>query len=245
MALSMTPDSDRAAVDRAAHLARGAELRALLVPAARLLLGALLLALLVRSLLVEPFAISSGSMSPGLEPGDFIFVDKSAYGWGRASLPLAPQLPGDRGTRLLAREAGYGDVVVFAIPGEQDFVKRVIARGGDRVALSAGRVILNGTPLPCVPLGGGLCRETVPGGKSHLVRETGDGALATFAEIRVPPGHYFVLGDNRDASADSRVPRSQGGVGLVSDAELLGQARRIFFSAGPGPRWERIGARID
>ncbi len=231
---------------RDVHEAEGARLSAIIVPAAKTVLGGLLIAVLLRTFVLEPFAIPSGSMSPGLEAGDFIFVDKMAYGWSRAALPFSDTLPaGEEPRRLLPRPVGTGDVIVFAGPGGQDYVKRVIGRSGDRVALSGGRLLLNGKPVPCTPLGQSLCREVLPNGSSHVVRENGSSTLSDFPETTVPSGHYFVLGDNRDASADSRVARADGGVGLVSDAEILGRAQRIFFSARGGVHWQRIGQRIE
>jgi signal peptidase I len=199
----------------------------------------------IRAFVVQPFAIPSGSMSPGLEAGDFVFVDKRAYGWTIASLPLTPRDDGTDDSRVAGRAVQRGDVIAFVGADGRDYVKRMVGTGGDLVELRRGLLILNGTPAPCVPLGGGLCRETLPNGHSHVVRSDGSSPLADFAPIRVPDGQYFVLGDNRDASADSRVPRAQGGVGLVADGQVIGRAARIFFSAtGDGVRWERIGKPI-
>jgi signal peptidase I len=244
--LKSPPGAGRPESAREAHEAAGARLSAIVTPAAKLVLAALVLALLVRTLVVEPFAIPSGSMSPGLEAGDFIFVDKMAYGWSRSSLPLRdPEASGEAFVRVNPRPVLRGDVIVFAGPGGQDYVKRVIGVAGDRVELARGRLLVNGTTVPCRAIGNGLCREVLPGGASHAIRDNGRSSLATFPEIGVPAGHYFVLGDNRGASADSRVPRAAGGVGLVASHEVLGRAQRIFFSARDGVHWDRIGQRID
>lgn len=234
-----------AAQPRPAH--SGPEPASSLGSAVKLIALALVLALGLRTFVVQPFAIPSGSMSPELEPGDFIFVNKMAYGWSAASFPFAGASPGDGANqgRVNAKPVHPGDVIVFAGPEGRDFVKRVIARGGDRIGLVDGRVVLNGRPLPCAPLGNGLCRETLPGGASHAVRSTADGPLADWPEIIVAPGHFFVMGDNRDASADSRVPRGAGGIGLVAEDEVLGRAERIFFAAHDGIRWDRIGRAVD
>ena len=187
-------------------------------------------------------------MSPTLRPGDFVLVDKRAYGWSLASLPLAPPLMRPDGTvagRLRPVPVEPGDVIAFVGPDGRDYVKRVIARGGDRVSLAAGVLYLNGRSMPCVPAIDGLCRETLPNGASHLIRSDGTGQTASFPDLVVPDGHYFVLGDNRDASADSRVPRSEGGVGLVPDAQVIGRAARILMSVDEDVRWDRVGHRID
>jgi signal peptidase I len=219
-----------------------------LAGALKLVGAALLLALVVRAFVVQPFAIPSGSMSPELEPGDFLFVDKSAYGWSLASLPLASGLINDPALlerRLFARPARPGDVIVFVSPEGQDYVKRLVAGGGDRVRLDGGLLVVNGLPVPCTPLGDGLCRETLANGASHVVRSDGSGPLATMAEMVVPAGHYFVLGDNRDRSADSRLTRAEGGVGLVPEGRVIGRASRLFFSVGETVRWDRIGQVVD
>jgi signal peptidase I len=238
---------------REAHIDAGARLAAALWPVLKLVAIALACALVVRVLVAQPFAIPSGSMAPTLEPGDFVLVDKRAYGWSLASLPLAPPLMRPDGTvapRVGARPIEPGDVIAFVGPDGRDYVKRVIGRGGDRVALQGGVLRLNGRALPCVPQSDGLCRETLPNGQSHLIRSNGTGPRARFAELLVPDGHYFVLGDNRDASADSRVPRSDGGVGLVPDAQVIGSAAWVFLSVNresgrDGVRWGRVGRRID
>ncbi|MCG2840981.1 signal peptidase I [Sandaracinobacter sp. RS1-74] len=248
--LSTPPDSaaDRMETERLAHRLSGERLAARLARFARLLGAALVAALLIRVFLVQPFAIPSGSMSPMLEAGDFVFVDKAAYGWSMASLPLSTLLSPDEadGGRLFGRDVKAGDVIVFVSPGGQDYVKRMVAEGGDRVAMRGGQLVLNGRAVPCVPQGGGLCRETLPGGASHLIRSDGRGPFSDMPEITVPMGYYFVLGDNRDNSADSRLSRADGGVGLVPDAHVIGRASRIFFSAHEGGmRWNRIGQAID
>jgi signal peptidase I len=241
---------------RAAHLSAGERLSAALWPALRLVAAALAIALVVRILIAQPFAIPSGSMAPTLEPGDFVAVDKRAYGWSLASLPLAAPLMRPEGMavgRLGAKAVEPGDVIAFVGPDGRDYVKRVVAVGGDRVSLQGGVLHLNGRAFPCVPETagqregqlGGLCRETLPNGQGHLIRSNGTGPTATFPELLVPDGHYFVLGDNRDESADSRVPRSDGGVGLVPDAQVMGRAARIFLSVDGGIRWDRVGRAID
>ena len=239
---------EKAEEARLQHLQTGERLASRLGVVFRYVGAALLISIAIRTFLVQPFAIPSGSMSPLLEAGDFVLVDKAAYGWTLASLPLAGALSTDDNgdaRRLFAKPVNAGDVIVFVSPGGQDYVKRMVASGGDRVAMRGGALILNGRMVDCVALGGGLCRETLPGGASHVVRSDGSGPLSDMGEITVPAGHYFVLGDNRDDSADSRLSRAEGGVGLVPDINVIGRASRIFFSAHEGIRWSRIGQAID
>lgn len=233
---------------REAHAAAGQRLARQLGGIFRLLTAALLISLAIRSFLVQPFAIPSNSMSPLLKAGDFVFVDKAAYGWTLASLPLAGAIGADEGNghrRLLGKTVNAGDVIVFVSPDGQDYVKRMVASGGDRVEMRKGQLVLNGRAVPCMPVGEELCRETLPNGASHVVRSNGSGLLSDMTELSVPPGHYFVLGDNRDNSADSRLSRAHGGVGMVPDENVIGRASRIFFSSNDGVRWARIGQAID
>lgn len=233
---------------RVEHQLAGARLSEAVWPVVRMVAAALLMALVIRVAVAQPFAISSGSMAPTLQQGDFVLVDKQAYGWSLAALPLSAPLTRPQGTatgRIAARPVEPGDVIAFVGPDGRDYVKRVIGRGGDLLELRAGVLHLNGTVISCRPLPKGLCRETLPGGGSHVIRSDGTGANSSFGPLQVPDGHYFVLGDNRDASADSRMSRSDGGVGLVPDGQVMGRASRIFLSVGDGIRWDRIGNRID
>lgn len=250
---------ERIEAAREAHLASGERLAQTLGHGFRLVILAIAIALTVRTLLFQPFSIPSQSMNPLLEAGDFLFVDKSAYGWSRASLPFSLSHDGilQNGPReverLMGRIPEAGDVIVFAGPvrPSPDYVKRVIARGGDRVALENGRVVLNGLPLPCVSESPHLCREQLPNGTSYLVFKDSDGPLANTREILIPPGYIFVLGDNRGDSIDSRVDQTMGGIGLVHENHVIGRVMRIFFSLSPQGnltdliRWERIGLAIE
>lgn len=253
-------DADLYETAREAHRASGERLAHQIAHALKLMLAAVVVALVVRILFFQPFSIPSGSMSPALETGDYVFVNKAAYGWSRASFPFVslvddPTLPklesyAWKQRRLFGSQPAQGDVIVFVGPrsGTNDYVKRVIARGGDRVSLVAGRVVVNGLAIPCDPVGGRFCRERLPDGRSYVVEDDRLGPLSNFGEIEIPPGYLFVLGDNRGDSVDSRVNTADGGIGLVPEDHVIGRAARIFFSIEPKPgrgvRWNRIGLTI-
>lgn len=240
--------ADDIARARHAHERSGARLATRIGDAARFVGAAFLIALVIRSFIIQPFIIPSRSMSPLLQPGDFVLVNKAAYGWSLASLPLAGPVATDRelsGWRLAGRAVQPGDVIVFISPEGRDYVKRMIAGPGTRVAMRHGQLLLNGVAIGCRPVSADSCRETLPNGSSHIVRSNGSGPFSDMAQIIVPKGHYFVLGDNRDHSADSRLSRADGGVGLVEDTNVLGRAVFIFFSMNHGVHWNRIGKRLD
>lgn len=180
---------------------------------------------------------ASASMTPAVTPGDLVVVSRFSYGLSRWSydwfeLPIAGRWPDWRPRR--------GDVVILRPPGRDDeiFLKRVVALAGETVEMREGRLVIDGAvvarePAPLTtPAGLGLTRrvdawiETLPGGRRVRILETdGDaGPNDTFAEIRVPAGHVFVLGDNRDNSVDSRQPVAQGGFGPVPLERLIGRA---------------------
>jgi len=183
-------------------------------------------------------------MEPTLLIGDELLATKYAYGYSAASLPAFVVLPTTE--RYLGALPQRGDVVVFRWPGDrsQVWVKRVIGLPGDRVALNNGRVSINGTPVGLRAEGAGEVEiedgskmpaarfvETLPGDREHLIfKLTANNPLDNIPETVVPPGHLFVMGDNRDNSADSRVPLSEGGVGLLPVANLVGRVDGIVGS---------------
>jgi signal peptidase I len=223
----------------------------------KVIVQALLIALVIRTLLFQPFNIPSGSLIPTLLIGDYLFVSKYAYGYSHFSLPsfldLEPQLmPG----RIFASQPKRGDVIVFKLPrdGETDYIKRLIGLPGDKIQMIHGRLYINGTivertPLPPYTTQGHFGApvevphylETLPGGVKHeIIQLDGDnGYYGNTPVYEVPPDHYFMMGDNRDNSTDSRVSPENGGVGYVPFENLIGRAEIIFFSVkDEEPAWE-------
>lgn len=210
---------------------------------------AVCLALLIRSLFLEPFNIPSGSMKPTLQVGDYLFVNKPAYGYSRYSFPLgiAP-IEG----RAWAKEPQRGDVIVFKLPTNTsiDYIKRVIGLPGDTIQVIGGRLFINGkqvhremTQMRRIEEMGRTVTvkeylETLPGGTTHLIFEEGDRyPLDDTKLFKVPAGHYFVMGDNRDNSQDSRV---ESLVGFVPFENIVGRADFIFFSVKEGSQLLKI-----
>lgn len=196
-----------------------------------------------KTAIAEPFYIPSGSMEPTLLIGDELLATKYAYGYGTASLPNFVVIPNT--SRLMGALPQRGDVVVFRYPGDwsQTWVKRVIGLPGDRVALHDGRLSINGEPVAIRPAGTGESEgedgatikaarfiETLPGNREHAIFKFGANRYDNFPETVVPPDHLFVMGDNRDNSADSRVPLSDGGVGMLPVANLVGRVDGIIGS---------------
>jgi signal peptidase I len=210
----------------------------------------LLLVLVLRSFLFEPFRIPSGSMMPTLVEGDFIFVNKFVYGL---------RLPVLNNKFVEIGEPERGDVVVFKLPSDPsvNYIKRVVGLPGDIVHYEQGskRLTINGEPIDVELLGDYVVEDGKRDPRYELAVEMlGDhehellltrGRLSIGGTYEVPPGHYFVMGDNRDDSRDSRFP----GVEFIPDNRLVGKAVRIWMNwrrpSEGGPRWGRIGQSID
>lgn len=251
----------------------------------RFLLLLFLVALILRSFIVAPFSIPSGSMLPTMMIGDYLFVAKWPYGYSRFSLPFGI---GSFDGRILADAPERGDIAVFRYPGdgEDDYVKRVIGLPGDTIQMRDGALWLNGEEVPRVRVADYLMpmspnspcrtvvpesarvvtdeeghrscaferyRETLPGGRSYYVLDQMDGIADDTPVHVVPDGHYFMMGDNRDDSLDSRFALAAEGVGYLPADYLIGEALIIFFSTDgsaewlapwtwvSAARWQRIG----
>ncbi len=217
---------------------------------------AVLLALFIRTFFFEPFNIPSGSMLPSLQIGDYLFVSKTSYGYSEHSLPLG--LVDFKG-RAFDKKPQRGDVIVFKRPTDTriDFIKRLIGLPGDRIQVRSGRLYINskmvereavGMQRVASPEGGNESImeyiETLPNGVMHRIYEESDsGPLDNTDEYVVPANHYFMMGDNRDNSQDSRV---MDVVGYVPSENLVGRADIIFFSidetANIFKPWTWVGA---
>ena len=200
---------------------------------------AIFIALIIRSFWLEPFRIPSGSMYPTLQVGDYLFVSKYTYGYSRYSFPAG--LPLFKG-RIFYSEPQRGDIVVFKFPKNPhtDFIKRIIGLPGDTIQVKEGRLYINGEQIERkekeryiideyvgVPEFYHQYEETLPEGKIHRIIEMSDEEriVDDTEEFIVPEDSFFVMGDNRDRSDDSRIS-----VGFVPKENLVGKARFIFFS---------------
>jgi signal peptidase I len=207
---------------------------------------ALLIALFLRVIFFQPFTIPSASMEPNLYVGDYIIVSKYAYGWSHHSIPFSPPL--FRG-RIMEKAPKRGDIIVFKLPrdGHTDYIKRLIGLPGDRIQMRNGLLYINDKLVPRkaeppVPKEAAYdpdehaerFQETLPGGLKIMTQDFGpDGELDNTDVFVVPEGYYFFMGDNRDNSADSRLP-SAVGVGFVPAENLVGKAEIILLSWNEG-----------
>ena len=223
---------------------------------------AFVIALSVRTLLFQSFSIPAGSMVPTLLVGDYVFVSKYAYGYSRFSLPFSPALFSGR---IFGSGPKRGDVVVFRLPRDQqtDFVKRVVGLPGEHIQMKDGQLYIDDKPVARERLPdyvGDACgtestgrvrrwRETLPNGTSYETLDCVDNGFFDNTQVyTVPPGQYFMLGDNRDNSTDSRVLSQLGYIPLEN---LIGRVEMIFFSREAGDngaastiRDERIGTMV-
>jgi signal peptidase I len=202
--------------------------------------GGLVIALVLRVLLFEPFTIPSASMEPGLLTGDYVVTSKWDYGWSRHSIPFSPPLW--RG-RVLFHQPQRGDVVVFKLPRDTTvtYVKRIIGLPGDRVQVKGGVAFVNGRPIARTAAGPaddpdqpGLVvqqfREARADGHPYVTFDEGPGHDGDDTGVYiVPADHYFMMGDNRDNSLDSRWPKELG-VGFVPAENIIGKARFVMLS---------------
>jgi signal peptidase I len=231
----------------------------------KVIIQALLLAMVIRTVAFQPFTIPSGSMMPTLLVGDYIFVNKFAYGYSRYSMPFSPDLFSGR---ILSSEPERGDVIVFRLPTDPDvdYIKRLIGLPGDRIQMINGVLQLNGQPVSKMADGTftsdyrldpgsdvPVFRETLDNGKTYDTLDQSPVSRGdNTREFIVPEGHYFFMGDNRDNSLDSRFD-----VGYVPAENLVGRASMIFFSLGndtsfreiwkwpSNMRWDRLFKVVD
>ena len=209
------------------------------VPSIAIALG---LVLAVRTVVAEPYHVPSPSMVPTLLVGDQLIASKFAYGYGKYSSPIG-LLP-DFSGRLFGHAPERGDVVVFRLPRDPatTYVKRLIGLPGDRIQMRQGRLYINDAMVPRRATGtfdgGQRYVETLPGGREHEIVEMSDADQQDDTPVFVVPDrHYFMMGDNRDNSLDSRIAPAAGGVGFVPEENLVARADRLLFSHDPSVGW--------
>jgi signal peptidase I len=209
-----------------------------------------LIAIVIRTFFFQPFNIPSASMEATLLVGDYLFVEKFSYGYSRYTFPFGGWPFGDKMQgRYFAHEPTRGDVIVFKYPQDNstDFIKRLIGMPGDTIQMKQGTLYINDKAVPKKRIADYIetidgeqhhvpqYEETLPEGKTYKVLDRDpEGALDTTEAFHVPAGHYFMMGDNRDNSDDSRAA-----VGYVPAENLEGKAEIRFFSTDGSARvWE-------
>jgi len=203
------------------------------------ILLAIFIALIIRSFIVEPFNIPSGSMKPNLLVGDFIFVSKWSYGYSKHSLPFSiPLIP----KKIFSKLPKRGDVAVFKTPynNRTDYIKRIIGLPGDKIQMLNGEIIINNNLIVRKKINDFV--DINKQGNTKRLRKykeyfydleievldlIDNGVVDNTNVYLVPKNHFFVMGDNRDNSQDSRFLNS---VGYVPLENLVGKAQFIFFS---------------
>ena len=203
------------------------------------IISALFIAIIIRSLIVQPFYIPSSSMEPTLLIGDRIFVSKYTYGFSKHSFPFSPNI---LTKRLFYNEPKQGDLVVFKTPSDNrtDYIKRLIALPGDEIQFVDGSIFINNKEINRKKINkkkyvrcGKFTFETntylesLPNGSKHIAVYNKAGTMMNTKKFKVPQNHFFLLGDNRDCSKDSRYLDA---VGYVNYINLVGKAQIIFFS---------------
>jgi signal peptidase I len=207
--------------------------------------------LVVRTVVAEPYSVPTPSMVPTLLVGDQLVGAKYAYGYSKYSLPIG-HMPGVEG-RLFGHAPERGDVVVFRLPRDPSttYVKRLIGLPGDRIQMRDGRLYINGEIVPRREVGpygrDTLYIEALPSSsgaapREHEIIEISDAQRHDNTDVYVvPEGHYFMMGDNRDDSLDSRIPADEGGVGFVPAENLVARVDRLLVSRDPEVGWLDIG----
>jgi len=213
----------------------------------RVIFHALVIAIIIRTFLFQPFNIPSGSMKDTLLVGDYLFVSKYSYGYTHYSIPFSPPLFHGR---IFGSQPNRGDVVVFRLPKDDsvDYIKRVIGLPGDKIQMINGLLYINGTAVKRERVKDFVdddegnvhvkqWRETLPNGVSYTTLDLVENSFADNTPVyTVPADHYFMMGDNRDNSTDSRFLSH---VGYVPFENIIGRAQLIFFSVADGaPAWQ-------
>ena len=211
----------------------------LIIENLKTLFGALIIAIIIRSLIIQPFYIPSSSMEPTLLIGDRIFVSKYSYGFSKHSFPFSPNFSDNR---FFSKEPELGDLVVFKTPADNrtDYIKRLIGLPGDEIQFVEGDILINKRKIlrketkiiQAIRCGNynletKIFIETLPNGVKYMAAYNKNGTLQNTKKFKVPQDHYFLMGDNRDCSKDSRFLDD---VGYVKNLNLVGKARIIFFS---------------